>query len=548
MMNPFFNRGPIRESRFYFGRPKETRDVVRLIAGTQNCSIVGPVKSGKTSFLLHLGRPNTLAAHGLSPTQYIPVYLSFEGLATLTAEQFFQMMMHELAQQTVGQMTVLQPRVRERDGLSFLELRDALDRVESADKRLVFLLDEVELAAQNSAFDLNFFSALRHIAARPGVCFITATGRRLHEVEIADREIGSPFADLFSVVRLRPLDPELAWHHLAQLAYEAGVDLSADRDFLFRLAGEWPYYLQVVAYEAFECKSGAHALTEEERWYIQSRAREQLDPVLSMMWDRLSPAERDAALAVLTDGRNAQPVDGLTAATDDGVRPTNALVAQFLAERRRDGAARVEDYLREETRSAASVSLAADRQALYGVVRALMRAVEARDRYARGHADRVARLAVAIAKEMGCPEDMTDGVRVAARLHDIGRVSVSDMILLKPGPLTELETEIIRTHPLVGVQILDALEFPWSVKPAVRYHHERLDGSGYPEGLMGDEIPLGARIVAVADVVAAMTADRPYRQALAEEEALAELAANAGEKYDSQVVDALGRVLERGLT
>jgi putative nucleotidyltransferase with HDIG domain len=251
---------------------------------------------------------------------------------------------------------------------------------------------------------------------------------------------------------------------------------------------------------------------------------------------------------VLTDGRNAQPVDGLTAATDDGVRPTNALVAQFLAERRRDGAARVEDYLREETRSAASVSLAADRQALYGVVRALMRAVEARDRYARGHADRVARLAVAIAKEMGCPEDMTDGVRVAARLHDIGRVSVSDMILLKPGPLTELETEIIRTHPLVGVQILDALEFPWSVKPAVRYHHERLDGSGYPEGLMGDEIPLGARIVAVADVVAAMTADRPYRQALAEEEALAELAANAGEKYDSQVVDALGRVLERGLT
>jgi HD-GYP domain-containing protein (c-di-GMP phosphodiesterase class II) len=148
---------------------------------------------------------------------------------------------------------------------------------------------------------------------------------------------------------------------------------------------------------------------------------------------------------------------------------------------------------------------------------------------------------------MGCSEDMSDGIRVAARLHDVGRVSVSDMILLKPGPLTELETEIMRTHPLVGAQILDALEFPWSVKPAVRYHHERLDGSGYPEGLMGEEIPLGARIVAVADVVAAMTADRPHRQALAEEEALAELAANAGEKYDSQVVDALGRVLERGL-
>jgi putative nucleotidyltransferase with HDIG domain len=267
-----------------------------------------------------------------------------------------------------------------------------------------------------------------------------------------------------------------------------------------------------------------------------------------MMWDRLSAAEREAALAALTDGRAAQPVDGLTTAADDGVRPANALIAQFLAERQRDSLVRVEDCLREESRGLTLASPDADRQALYGVVRALMRAVEARDRYARGHADRVARLVVAIAREMRCPEDMSNGLRVAARLHDIGRVSVSDMILLKPGPLTELETEIIRTHPLVGAQILDALEFPWSVKPAVRYHHERLDGSGYPEGLMGEEIPLGARIVAVADVIAAMTADRPHRQALSEEEALAELTANAGEKYDSQVVDALGRVLERGLT
>jgi HD-GYP domain-containing protein (c-di-GMP phosphodiesterase class II) len=145
---------------------------------------------------------------------------------------------------------------------------------------------------------------------------------------------------------------------------------------------------------------------------------------------------------------------------------------------------------------------------------------------------------------MGCPDDITDGIRVAARLHDIGRVSISDMILLKPGPLSELETEIIRTHPLVGAQILDALEFPWSVKPAVRYHHERLDGSGYPEGLMGEEIPLGARVLAVADVMAAMTAGRPYRPAQADEEALAELTANAGTKYDPDVVAALERVMK----
>ena len=188
-----------------------------------------------------------------------------------------------------------------------------------------------------------------------------------------------------------------------------------------------------------------------------------------------------------------------------------------------------------------------DRAVMYGVVRVLMRAVEARDRYARGHADQVARVATAIAQEMGCSEETTEGVRIASRVHDIGRVSISDMILLKPGPLTELEAEIVRTHPVVGAQILDALEFPWAVKPAVRYHHERLDGSGYPEGLMGDEIPLAARIVAVADVMAAMVSDRPHRRALPKEEALAELATNAGVVYDASAVGALERVAQRGV-
>jgi len=547
MTNPFFNRGPIRESRFYFARPKETREVVRLVAGSQNCSVVGPVKSGKTSLLLHLARPNTLAGHGLSPAQHIPVYLSFEGLGTLAAEQFFYLIVRELAHQTAGRLTVLRPGLAARDSLSFLELRDVLDQVESANQRLVFLLDEVELAEKNSAFDLNFFSALRHVAARPGVCFVTATDRPLHEIRTADREVGSPFADLFSVVRLRPLDPDLAWQQVNALAQGSAADLSGDRDFILDLAGEWPYFLQVVAYEVIECTSGCRALTENERWYVQSRAREQVEPVLSMMWERLSQDQREAALAAVTDAEAAPPVDGLTVAADGGVLPANALIAHFLTQRQRDSAARAEEYLPDETRVAAPGFSVADRQALYAVVRALMRAVEARDRYARGHADRVARLATAVAQEMGYPNDVVDGLRVAARLHDIGRVSVSDMILLKPGPLSDLEMGIVRTHPLVGAQILDALEFPWSVKPAVRYHHERLDGSGYPEGLMGDEIPVGARIVGAADVVAAMTADRPYRPAHTEEEALAELTENVGSKYDSEVVGALERVLKRGL-
>jgi putative nucleotidyltransferase with HDIG domain len=406
-----------------------------------------------------------------------------------------------------------------------------------AGERIVFLLDEVELAAKNEAFDLNFFSALRHIAARPGICFVTATDCRLHELEIAGREIGSPFADLFSVVRLRPLEAEAAWRSLCKLSSEAGIDLESEREFILELAGGSAYCLQVVAYEVVECKRDSMPLTEEQRHYVASRAFEQVEPVFSIMWERLEEPRRQAAVSAQAEDPAAVEVEGFTSLTDGQALPQNRLVERFLADRSREQGARIEDL---------HFSDSPDRSTMYSVVRVLMRAVEGRDRYARGHADEVARLAAAISLEMGCSPEITEAVRIAARLHDIGRVSISDLILLKPGPLSELETEIMRTHPLIGAQILDALEFPWAVKPAVRYHHERVDGSGYPEGLQGNEIPLPARIVAVADVMAAMTTDRPYRRALPLEEALAELTVNAGLKYDAAAVNALCRVVERG--
>lgn len=540
MSNPFFNRGPIRDPRFFFARTRETREILRLLAGTQNCSLVGPVKAGKTSLLLHLAGGGTADGHDRLPARHAGVYVSFEGLGTLNAEQFFHLLVRETARQTEGKISVVWPRFETLDSLSFLEFKDVLDQLEVAGEKLIFFLDELELAAHNPNFDLNFFSALRHVAARAAVCFVTATERRLYELEIAGREVGSPFADLFSVVRLRPLDMESAWESVKALAAENGVDLASERDFIMELGGGWPYYLQLVAYEVFELKSGALPLSEAERLYVRSRAYEQIEPSLTMIWDRLREGEKEAALAAAREQGAPVEVDGLTVAGDGPARPANALVERFLAERQKDAEARTDDYLAAEGR-------APSRAMMYEVVRALLRTLEARHQYARGHADRVAGLAVAISQEMGCPPETTEGIRVASRVHDIGHVSISDMILLKPGELTELETEIMRTHPLVGAQILDALEFPWSVKPAVRYHHERMDGSGYPEGLMGEEIPLAARVLAVADVMAAMTSDRPHRQARSEAEAVAELTANRGSKYDPQAVDALGHVLERGL-
>ncbi|GEM_PF-2028443 len=541
MTNPFFNRGPIREPRFYFARPRETREILRLVAGSQNCSLVGPVKSGKTSLLLHLARPGTLAAQGICPEHTAAVYLSLEGLGGLTAEQFFHLMVRETARQVHGRVALVWPRLEAQDAVTFLELREVLDRIEGEGGSIIYLLDELELAAANPAFDLNFFSALRHVAARPRVCFVTATERPLHELEIAGREVGSPFADLFSVVRMQPAPDEAGWAWVHALALEAGVDLTPAREVILELGRGWPYYLQVAAFEVFEqvAHSAGGALGEEQRVYVRSRVAEQLEPVLAMLWDRLDEADRARALAALDGDAAAREVGGLTISRQGRVAPANAIVGDFLAARGRDQAFSALPFAVEEPSEP-------DLAMIYSVVRTLVRAVEARDRYVRGHSDAVARLAVVIAQELGWPPEAVEALRMAARLHDIGRVSISDVILLKPAPLSELETEIVRTHPLVAAQILDALEFPWSVKPAVRYHHERLDGTGYPEGLMGEEIPLGARILAVADVMSAMTSDRPYRAALSREEALAELAQNAGAKYDERAVAALERALTRG--
>ena len=536
MRNPFFNRGPIREPRFYFPRPRETREVVRLVTGSQNCSLVGPIKSGKTSLLLHLIRPGAMAGYGAVLGPHSAVYLSFEGLGRISQEQFFHLMIRETVRQSSGKVAMVWPRFEARDAIGFLELKEVLDQIEAAGERLVYLLDEVELASGNRAFDLNFFSALRHIAARPGVCFVTATDCRLHEVEVAGREIGSPFADLFSTVRLQPLDPGEAWLWVHSLAAESGVDLDPDRDLIAGLGGGLPFHLQVAAFEAFDCKRGPEALSEGQRLYVASRAYEQVEPVLTIMWGRIADPQRQAALAAL-DGKTASEVEGFTYLAKGRAVVVSGLVERFLRERQRD-----QGVAREEALDSASP----DRTMMYNVVRVLMRAVESRNRYVRGHADQVSRLAAAIARELGCTDEVVEGVRVASRLHDIGCVSISDMILLKPGPLMELETEIMRTHPLIGAQVLDAIEFPWAVKPAVRYHHERVDGSGYPEGLVGDEIPLAARVVAVADVMSAMISERSYRPARSEAEALAELTDNAGTKYDAAAVAALTRVMERG--
>lgn len=182
------------------------------------------------------------------------------------------------------------------------------------------------------------------------------------------------------------------------------------------------------------------------------------------------------------------------------------------------------------------------RKALDATVQAIAFIVETRDPYTTGHQRRVADLAQAIAKEMNLTNDQIDGIRTAAIIHDIGKISVPAEILSKPTKLTNLEFSLIKVHAQAGYDILKDIEFPWPIARMVLEHHERMNGSGYPNGLKGDQSLLESRILSVADVVEAMASHRPYRPGLGIEASLEEIEKNRGTFYDINVVDACLRL------
>ena len=179
-------------------------------------------------------------------------------------------------------------------------------------------------------------------------------------------------------------------------------------------------------------------------------------------------------------------------------------------------------------------------------VRALASMAEKRDPYTGGHQHRVARLACAIGREMALPQDQLEGLEVAGTLHDVGKIYVPAEILSKPAKLSLMEMGMMRTHPEVGYEILREVSFPWPVARSVMEHHERMDGSGYPNGVMGADICLEARILAVADVVEAMSSHRPYRASLGILAALSEVENGRGTLFDAEVVDACMEIIHSG--
>jgi response regulator RpfG family c-di-GMP phosphodiesterase len=177
-------------------------------------------------------------------------------------------------------------------------------------------------------------------------------------------------------------------------------------------------------------------------------------------------------------------------------------------------------------------------RSMEGIIQAMVKTVEMRDPYTAGHQRRVSKFACAIAQEMNLSGSQIHGIKMAGDIHDLGKISVPAEILSKPTRLTDAEFSLIKIHPQVGYDILKGIEFPWPIAQIVYQHHERMDGSGYPQGLSGDDILLEARILAVADTVEAMASHRPYRPALGIDKALEEISQNRGALYDHGVADA----------
>ena len=197
----------------------------------------------------------------------------------------------------------------------------------------------------------------------------------------------------------------------------------------------------------------------------------------------------------------------------------------------------------EIEKSVEKLKLAAreNQELFFNSIRALTAAIDAKDPYTRGHSERVARYAVVLARHMGLPAEEVRKVRIAALLHDVGKIGIDDRILRKPTALTDEEFEVMKTHPVKGALIMGQIPQLKDVIPGMKHHHEKWDGTGYPDGLAGEEIPPLARIVAVADTFDAMTTTRPYQKAMKIGFVVGKIRQFSGVRFDPVVVAALDR-------
>lgn len=303
----------------------------------------------------------------------------------------------------------------------------------------------------------------------------------------------------------------------------AGIYIIVDGKFVYVN----PAFSEVVGYPKEDILGHEYTdlVIEEDRSLVAENIRQRLDGEIKSVRYSFRARRRDGALVHVGVHGGLAIYQG---------RPAIIGVAQDVTELKK-----AEERIRQDA--------ARLERAMLGTLGALSQMSELRDPYTAGHERRVGDLAAAVGREMGLPEETVKGLRVIGYLHDIGKITVPSEILSKPGHLSRAEFELIKAHPQAGYDILKSVEFPWPVAEAILQHHEHLDGSGYPQGLKGEAIGLEARIITVADIVEAMASHRPYRPVVGLENALDEIRAGAGNRYDGAAVQACLRLFrERG--
>lgn len=258
------------------------------------------------------------------------------------------------------------------------------------------------------------------------------------------------------------------------------------------------------------------------------------DTAVLMVTGEDSPEIADAAIKSGTYGYIIKPFHN----NELAINVQNALRRLKLEIAKRNYQQELENRVKDRT--------ARLNNALEGMIQVMTRTIETRDPYTAGHQQRVAGLAVAIAEKMSLGKDRIEGIHMAGRVHDLGKISVPAEILSKPGKLSDIEFALIKTHATTGYNIIADVDFPWPIARMVLEHHEKMNGTGYPRGLSGEEILLESRILCVADVVEAISSHRPYRPALSEEAALEEISRNRGLLYDADVVDVCLALFKKG--
>lgn len=326
--------------------------------------------------------------------------------------------------------------------------------------------------------------------------------------------------------RQTPRPPHVILPMVAQLLVNSDAPVTiliADDDPAIRLLLRAT--LERTGYRVIEADDGEGAVIESRRHRPQLILLDVNMPGISGI-EALRRLRREPEGALL-------PIILVTAlaATDDKVRGLEAGATDFVTKpfQQAELIARVRACLRTQ---AALNRL----ESVQGVLVSLANAVEAKDPTTEHHCSRLAEAALTMARCVEAPEEVVEAIGYGAVLHDVGKIGVSERVLLKPGKLTEDEWAEMRRHPIIGATIIEPLLMGRLVAPIIRHHHEQWDGNGYPDGLRGNAIPLGARIVAVADAFDAMTHDRPYRRAISVEEAVEQLVAKSGTQFDGELV------------